>query len=422
MELTSQLYLSVAFEEKECIKEMGAKYNAKAKLWWVEATADPLQFQEWWTVLEDTYQDKEQIKLMGAKFCGEISQWYVPHNLEFFNFIKWWPKDLKQYLFQGRFLAKEKLDIASGQADVFRGTDMINNSLCAIKLFKVGSNASETDKFDAGYKKERHALITMEKNSYVMPLEEWDKHKMTGRDYIVMPWLPYTLSDIIGKSDEECIELFMNALSELGEGKINIEKRREKKLTELKDRNKNRWVNKFDTYLLHLLDGICACHSAGFYHRDIKPQNIFLEVDASDLKSSFKVVLGDFGIAKHRPPNSRGRTLIQDNQKTLFMAHTTPWTPPRKNMDAKTFNEVKFQQTWDIWSWAAVAVSLIIDKELNDMNELESYLNNEFKLEVDDDIWQLIMSAFAKNPEDRPKDATQFRDSVVNLTNNSRGH
>jgi hypothetical protein len=50
------------------------------------------------------------------------------------------------------------------------------------------------------------------------------------------------------------------------------------------------------------------------------------------------------------------------------------------------------------------------------MDELETYMDNEFKSLVDDDILQLVKSAFAESPEDRPQDIQQFRDKAVKIT------
>ena len=47
----------------------------------------------------------------------------------------------------------------------------------------------------------------------------------------------------------------------------------------------------FQSYLYQLLQGIAFCHSHRVLHRDIKPQNLLIDVDGN-------IKLADFGLAR----------------------------------------------------------------------------------------------------------------------------
>lgn len=71
-----------------------------------------------------------------------------------------------------------------------------------------------------------------------------------------------------------------------------------------------------------MLDGLGAVHAAGFIHRDIKPQNIFLDNDG-------RAVIGDFGVARHLNANLWFRT------RTGQAIGTMGYRAPEQDNDAR---------------------------------------------------------------------------------------
>jgi eukaryotic-like serine/threonine-protein kinase len=78
-------------------------------------------------------------------------------------------------------------------------------------------------------------------------------------------------------------------------------------------------------WLLQIGRALAAIHSAGLIHRDLKPDNVFIE----DAEGSHRVVIGDFGLA-----SSRARELERDVAGSLATgtrsAGTPAYSPPEQ--------------------------------------------------------------------------------------------
>lgn len=72
------------------------------------------------------------------------------------------------------------------------------------------------------------------------------------------------------------------------------------------------------TLFLQLLDAVQACHDAGIYHRDLKPDNVLID------EEKVKVYLTDFGLATSAPQSmafGAGTTLyMSPGQSTAFVS------------------------------------------------------------------------------------------------------
>ena len=51
-------------------------------------------------------------------------------------------------------------------------------------------------------------------------------------------------------------------------------------------------------YLYQILNGISYCHSLRIFHRDLKPQNILINIESEQIK------IADFGLARILPTNN----------------------------------------------------------------------------------------------------------------------
>ena len=69
-------------------------------------------------------------------------------------------------------------------------------------------------------------------------------------------------------------------------------------------------------------------------------------------------LLGDFGISKL---HNAGPTI---HQLTTQDTRSIPWRPPI------SIKEKKFQDTWDVYSWAAIVVSSVLHVHPNSDEEL----------------------------------------------------
>ncbi|MDE0784735.1 MAG: DUF5710 domain-containing protein, partial [Planktomarina sp.] len=95
---------------------------------------DPLPFREYWSYLENTFNDREELKKRGCRYNRNLKKWYVPGDLDYDKFTKWWPESLKQFLFNDRY-AIHRHHASTGQADVYRAYDVIDDTIFAIKYF-----------------------------------------------------------------------------------------------------------------------------------------------------------------------------------------------------------------------------------------------------------------------------------------------
>ena len=94
-----------------------------------------------------------------------------------------------------------------------------------------------------------------------------------------------------------------------------------------------------------ILDALVKVYDQGVLHRDIKPSNIFMEYAGEEDSIDAYWVLGDFGASK---PLGRNK----NSGMTLADIRTEPYGPTR------TPKEKQHEETWDVFGWGAVAVSL----------------------------------------------------------------
>lgn len=151
--------------------------------------------------------------------------------------------------------------------------------------------------------------------------------------------------------------------------------------------------------ILQLIDGVEQIHKAGFIHRDIKPDNIFLQNDGVP-------VLLDFGSARQ---STGARTLT---------ALVTPGYAPFEQYD--TSNESDRQGPWtDIYALGALLYRAVVGRPPTDaMARMAAKLDGKELLEpaskvamgdYSPDFLRAIDSALAFRPADRPQTIAAWR-------------
>ena len=178
----------------------------------------------------------------------------------------------------GQYATLKKLG-SGGFGEVWLGKSDLRQ--VAIKVFKPEadnlssfveesvSDASALEGLRQRFSQEAKILADLDTNPHVVSVYEFGELE-DGSPYYVMPFLPLSLADKLGKDIYDA-----NALAELSES----------------DRPKNIALNDAIRYIEQLLIGLSAAHERGLIHRDIKPSNVMLT-------QAGEIQLVDFGIAK----------------------------------------------------------------------------------------------------------------------------
>ena len=89
-------FLNVPYDEKQAAKDLGAKWDAEKKQWYVPPLIDLAPFHRWNRgtniELKSHYLEKDQIKYLGGKWdpCNKL--WYITSNMDVELFRKWIPE------------------------------------------------------------------------------------------------------------------------------------------------------------------------------------------------------------------------------------------------------------------------------------------------------------------------------------------
>ena len=74
------------------------------------------------------------------------------------------------------------------------------------------------------------------------------------------------------------------------------------------------------------------------------------------------------------------------------------------------------QHTWDLVSWAIIAVEILANKSVEAPSEAVQILNKQISQDIDPEIFELLQQAISKDPDNRPQDIGQFLAQIVDLT------
>ena len=406
-----KVFMSIPFEEKDWARENGFRFDGKGKCWYLPGGKDPLPYRAYWSYLENTYTDREELKKRGCRYNRRLKKWYVPRDLNYDDFTKWWPESLKQFVFNERYSVWTHV-AKSGQADVYKARDVINGSIHAVKLYfsKMTNVGTATTK--QAINREMNALLHLDEHPNILKMQDWGANEETGRRHIISDWLAGSLDSWIGKTPEEKCDQFLEiyglAGSDFDEGDIAGVR------ASYESYDATDWLQEQE-FLIGILNGLSFAHSKGIYHRDIKPANILFDADSENEDGILRTVLCDFGTSKFFENNEYNAGFIQD-QNTVVDLRTAPYRPEfNPNNDAGR-EELRNQQTWDLFAWAIIAIELIANEGVYDsVEEALELLDNKVSPIVGDEVVKLLKSALASDPSSRPQNIDDFRKKFVSL-------
>jgi serine/threonine protein kinase len=143
-----------------------------------------------------------------------------------------------------------------------------------------------------------------------------------------------------------------------------------------------------------VLSGLSAAHQAGFIHRDVKPENVFLADDG-------RIKIGDFGLARATTANTTtGQALLGT------IAYLSPELVTRGVADARSdiyaFGIMLYEMLTGVQPYRGEQAVQIAYKHAHEDVPKPSLVSSESTPELD----EMVRWTTARDPELRPRDAT----------------
>ena len=167
--------------------------------------------------------------------------------------------------------------------------------------------------------------------------------------------------------------------------------------------------------MLQASAAVAAAHDAGIIHRDLKPANI-LVTQNTDVPAIVKVL--DFGIAK-----LAFETLDEDEPDTLTQVGVMIGTP--RYMSPEQCNGFELTPASDVYSLGVILYEMLTGvSPFTGSTPLAIALKHstdpprpprEFVATIPEDVERIILHALEKKPEDRPPNATIFRNELLEV-------
>lgn len=159
-------------------------------------------------------------------------------------------------------------------------------------------------------------------------------------------------------------------------------------------------------YLTPILSALAAAHVLGIVHRDIKPENILISKDG-------RIKIADFGLARGE---LIGTTMTAESSVILgSVSYLSPEQVQRGIADSRS----------DVYAAGIVAYEMFTgEKPFNGDSPIQiayMHVNEEIprlrskRKEIPQALDDLIASATAKNPDDRPRTAAEFLDQLQKI-------
>jgi len=415
--ITSEpLYMFVPYDQKEWAKEKGMKFDGDGKCWFLPPGQDPLPLRQYWSYLEKTYEDRAELKRRGCRYNPNIKKWYVPENLDIDDFTRWWPDDLRHFLLCDRYAIHEKYGPPTGQSNVYRAWDVTENSgFYAVKVYKNESDGISKETQSNIANAEIKSLEKLNNHPNILKISDVDYQENTNQVCLISPWMPGgTLGDYIEVSEEEEIRVLYRAMESCGLDVKEDESTTVKTiLEELETEQRDNWLENSDI-LIGILKGLNYAHSRGIYHRDLKPANVLIDFDLESGASSPIPVLCDFGAAKIRDELSGGN--LTDAKYTLVDIRTRAYRWDF-GLDSKEGQKERANQhTWDLVSWAVIAVECLANENVDSPGDAVQLLNARVAKDLDPQIVGLLEQAISENPDERPPEIGEFLEKIVDFT------
>ncbi len=165
--------------------------------------------------------------------------------------------------------------------------------------------------------------------------------------------------------------------------------------------------NEKETLALQILDGLEFLHSQNIVHGNLKPTNVLLEINNSDLGSKYTVKIADFGMIKTSDTaNSNDEDILYSSPEKLKGEALTPNT--------------------DLWSWAVICYKIFTRKNLfsseNTSSEIfliKNILEEDISSKLNDlpEKWRITLhNALIKNPAQRIKSTSELKAMLLEGT------
>ncbi|HEY6802652.1 MAG TPA: protein kinase [Pyrinomonadaceae bacterium] len=168
--------------------------------------------------------------------------------------------------------------------------------------------------------------------------------------------------------------------------------------------------------MLQVSAAVAAAHEAGVIHRDLKPANIFV-TQSADAPSVVKVL--DFGIAK-----LAAETLDEDEPKTLTQIGAMIGTP--RYMSPEQCNGEELTPAADVYSLGVILYEMLSGMvPFSGSTPLAIAIKHasefprpprEIVASIPEELENVVLHALEKKPEDRPRNAAEFRNDLLELT------
>jgi serine/threonine protein kinase len=204
-----------------------------------------------------------------------------------------------------------------------------------------------------------------------------------------------------GQTSEGCVYIVM----ELLEGRT---------LREILSRESPIETARAISIMLQTSAAVAAAHDAGIIHRDLKPSNI-LVTQSADQPAVVKVL--DFGIAKV----TADKLDDDENATSMVQASSVIGTP--RYMSPEQYNGFELTPATDVYSLGVILYEMltgmapftgatreqIAQKHAND----PPHPPRGIVAAIPEDVERVVLLALEKRPEDRPANADEFRQELL---------